>query len=90
MFTHSPVQILCWEGSWKRELILHPLPTPRKHEGYAKSRSLHVIIQVAGREQLPSSSLSSSARTGPIPFFVLLHLLTLLNFFPSLNLKQRG
>lgn len=72
MFTSSPPHILCWEDSWKRELISHPLPTPHKHAGYAESRSLHVtaadITQAADREQ-PAPSLlfsSSPSRTPPI------------------------
>lgn len=69
MFTSSPPHILCWEDSWKQELISHPFPTPHKHAGYAKSTSLHVtaadITQAAGREQPPPSSPSSSSSSSP-------------------------
>lgn len=69
MFTSSPPHILCWEDSWKQELISHPLPTPHKHAGYAESRSLHMtaadITQAAGREQPAPSSLFSSPPPPP-------------------------
>lgn len=100
MFTSSPPHILCWEDSWKQELISHPLPTPHKHAGYAESRSLHMtaadITQAAGREQPAPSSLFSSPppphpyasylqhRAGSIHVFILLPLLLTLFNFSYL------
>lgn len=71
MFTSFPTHILCWEDSWKPELISDPLPVPHKHAGCAKSRCPHVtaanVTQAAGREQPPPSSLSSSSPAGRSP-----------------------
>lgn len=38
MFTSSPTRILCWEDSWKWELISHPPPQAAQTRGLCRKQ----------------------------------------------------